>query len=50
MFQSSFDDFSGPGTTEAGKVKNKAQMTRFSVRNIPIPFGVQFLLFSISKA
>jgi len=48
MFRSSFDDFSGPGTTGAGKVENRAQITRFSARNIPTLFGVQFLSFSIS--
>ena len=44
----SFDDFSGPGTTGVGKVENKAQMTRFSARNITTLFGVQFLSFRIS--
>ena len=45
MFRFSFDDFSGPGTTGAGKVENGAHMTRFSARNVRTLFGVQFLLF-----
>jgi len=50
MFRSSCDDFSCLGTTGAGKVKNRAQMTRFSARNIPTLFGMKFLLFPISTA
>jgi len=42
--------FSSPGTTEAGKVENEAQMTQFCTRNIPILFGVQFLSFGVNTA
>ena len=42
--------FSGLGTIGAGKVENGAQMTQFCVRNIPVLFKVQFLLFLISKS
>jgi len=48
MFRSNFDDFSGRGTTGAGKVQNGAHMTRFSARNSPTLFGVQFLSFPVS--
>jgi len=48
MFRSSLDEFSGTGTNGAGKVENRAHMTRFSARNLPTLFGVQFLLFPVS--
>jgi len=38
----------GSGYHRSRKVEKKAQITRFSAQNIPIPFGVQFLSFSIS--
>jgi len=47
MLRLNFDDFSGLGTTGAGKVENWDQMTRCSARNIPTRFWVQFLLFPI---
>jgi len=50
IFRSSFDNFSGSGTTGAKKVENRPQMTWFSARNIPTLFGVQFLSFPISTA
>jgi len=42
--------FPGLVTTEAGKVKNRARITRFYTRNIPTLFRVQFLSFPISMA
>ena len=52
--EKSFDQilatFSGPNTTEEGKVKNWTRMTRFWTQNIPTLFGVQFLLFPVSTA
>jgi len=50
MFRSSFDDFSGPSTTGAGKVEKRPEMTRFTARNIPTLFWVQFLSFPMSTA
>jgi len=41
--------FLGLETTRAGKVENRAQMTWFCTKNIPIVFGVQFLTFLVSK-
>jgi len=35
-------------TTRARQVENKVQMTRFCIRNIPIMFVEQFLLFAVS--
>jgi len=40
--------FPGLGTTGTGKVENGAHMTRFSGRNLPTLFGVQFLSFPVS--
>jgi len=45
IIRSSFVDFSGLSTTEAGKVENWARMTLFCTRNIPTLFGTQFLSF-----
>ena len=50
MFRSSFDDFSGPGTTSTGKVENRPQMTRFTARNILTLFCGVVLSFPISTA
>ena len=41
--------FPGLGTTGAGKVENRAWMTRFCTWNIPSLFGIQFLSFPISS-
>jgi len=46
LFQSSFDDFSGPGTTRGGKVENRPHMTRFTGRNIPTLFWGAILIVS----
>jgi len=40
--------FSGLGTTGAWKVENGAQMSRFSARNVPTLFWVQFLSFRVN--
>jgi len=40
-----FAEFSGLGTTEAGKVENRARITPFCTRNIPTIFMMQFLSF-----
>jgi len=34
--------FARPGTTEVGKVENRARMTQFSTQNIPTLFGTHF--------
>ena len=54
MYQSNFSDFFVSGhhrnRPRARKVKNRAQMTRFCIRNITKMFGVQFLSFFVSTA
>jgi len=40
--------FPGPDPTEAGKVENRAHMSRFYTWSIPTLFGVQFLSFPVS--
>jgi len=47
IIRSSFADFPGIGTTDAGKVENWSRMTLFCTRNIPTQFGTHFLLFLI---
>jgi len=42
--------FSSPGTTGEIRVENRACMTRFSARNIPTIFWVQFFSFPINTA
>ena len=50
MFRSSFDDFSGPGTTRLGNVENNPKWLSLVPETYPHFFGVQLLPFPISTA